>query len=172
MSRRAFAGRSHIVVTVVAVVVAIVATAVVTTMLGTEDTPSPAKSEPGAYTKWFVAQALDRYERDGRQATLDYFNAPESVDGEWYVFIADETGEVISHPTVPTNVGENLYGPLGTDATERDFGSEIMAATETGKWVDYIYLNPATGLEGVKHTWVVKQDDYIFGSGWYEEGSG
>ena len=134
--------------------------------------PPATKAEPGAYTKEYVARAVFRYQGEGRDPTIDYFNSPESVDGEWYLFIVDETGEVIAHPTVPENVGRSLYGPLGTDVTGRDFGSEIMAATEVGKWVDYVYLNPATGREGVKHSWVVRHDGLVFGSGWYEDPSG
>ena len=33
--------------------------------------PGPTKDEPGAYTKAFVQDAIDRYEADGREATID-----------------------------------------------------------------------------------------------------
>ncbi len=132
--------------------------------------PPPTKAEPGAYTKAFVDEAVWRHVRDGLDATIDYYNSTESVDDEWYVFIFDEDGIILSHATVPENVGMSLLGPLGTDSTGREFGSELMAATETGRWVDYVYRNPTTGAEGTKHSWVVKYDGYWFGSGWYEEG--
>ncbi len=130
----------------------------------------PTKAEPGAYTKAFVADAIWRYQGEGRQAVIDYYNSPRSIDGEWYVFISDDQGVLLSHAAIPENVGESLYGPLGTDSTGYDFGSEMAAAPESGKWVDYVYLNPATGEEGTKHSWVVRHDDLIFGAGWYEEG--
>ena len=44
----------------------------------------------------------------------------------------------------------------------------MLTATEEGKWVGYVYLNPTTEKEEQKHTWVVKHDGLIFGSGWYE----
>ena len=44
-----------------------------------------------------------------------------------------------------------------------------MAATEEGHWVEFILLNPATGQNQKKHTWVARHDGLIFGSGWYEE---
>ena len=28
---------------------------------------------------------------------LAHYNSPDSVNGQWYVFIADETGELIGH---------------------------------------------------------------------------
>ena len=44
-----------------------------------------------------------------------------------------------------------------------------MEVTEAGRWVSYVFLNPATGDEGIKHSWVVRHDGLIIGSGWYEK---
>ena len=52
--------------------------------------PPPAQAERSAYTQWFVGQALARYDAQGRQATLDYYNAPTSADGDWYLFVIEE----------------------------------------------------------------------------------
>ena len=49
------------------------------------------------------------------------------------------------------------------------FGDDVMAAAEKGRWVEFILLNPAIGRNRKKHTWVVRRDGLIFGSGWYEE---
>ncbi len=48
------------------------------------------------------------------------------------------------------------------------YGPEILEADEAGRWVSYVYLNPETGEEQRKHSWVVRRDEWIFGSGWYE----
>ena len=48
------------------------------------------------------------------------------------------------------------------------FGDVMLGATEDGLWVDYVFFNPKTGKQDVKHSWVIKRDDLIFGSGWYE----
>lgn len=33
-------------------------------------------------TRGFLSRkAIERYERDGRQATVDYYNRPENIDG-------------------------------------------------------------------------------------------
>ena len=127
------------------------------------------KAEPGAYTKQLVEKALWRYVGEGRQAVIDYYNTPESVDGEWYVFIFDEAGELLAHAD-PGLLGESLTGPLGTDVTGYDFGSVMLEAPESGVWVDYMFENPATGEQGVKHSWVIEHEGLFFGSGWYEEG--
>ena len=126
--------------------------------------------EPGAYTKSFVDAAIERYEQNGRADAVAYYNSEESVQGEWYVFIVDEEGRIIAHPTVPDNIGRNLRDVLGTDITGYDFGSVMLAVDEgESRWVDYTFLNPARrNLQEVKHTWVVRQDGLLFGSGWYE----
>ena len=58
----------------------------------------PPRSSPIEYTKFFVEKAISRYKSQGLDATLAYYNRPESIDGQWYVFIIDETDLVIGHP--------------------------------------------------------------------------
>ena len=126
-----------------------------------------SKADRAGYTVATVEKALRLYDSKGREATLAYYNSPESVDGEWYVIIADENKEIIAHPN-PDVLGESLFGPRGVDFTGYRHGEAIASATEAGKWVDYIFFNPATGREEYKHTWAVRHDGLIFGSGWYQ----
>ena len=128
----------------------------------------PSKSEPAAYTQAFVERAIHRYNTEGLQATLDYYNSPQSIDGQWYIFIAD-ADTMLAHAAIPVLVGRNtddIKGPDGFPVNE-----QIAAvATEDGAWVDYTWVNPNTGESETKHSWVVVQDDILFGSGWYEPG--
>ncbi len=122
-----------------------------------------------AYTQAYVEQAIRRYNADGRQATLDYYNTLESVSGDLYLFVLDENYKLIVHPTVPTTIGMDIRGPLGTDITGKNYGAESVTVDEQGKWVDYVYLNPANDFDYErKHSWVVRRDNLLFGSGWYE----
>ena len=127
------------------------------------------KAEPGVYTKAFVAEAIWRYDAEGRDATIAYYNTPESMDGEWYLFVIGEDGEVLAHTAIPENVGLFVEKPLGIDANGYDFGAAMLAVTEAGSWVSYVYENPARGnfLE-TKHAWVIRHDGLVFGSGWYQ----
>ena len=125
------------------------------------------KSDRSGYTVAMVEQALQRYEAEGREATVAYYNSPESVDGQWYVFIVDENDQVIAHANQDL-LGEDLKGDLGVDVTGYRFGDLMSTATEEGMWVDYVFNNPATGAEQTKHTWVVRHDGVLIGSGWYE----
>ena len=72
---------------------------------GGSDSIAPSKSDPPAFTKAFVQQAIDRYDEEGRDATIAYYNTKESVDGEWYIFITDESDVTIARATVPDNIG-------------------------------------------------------------------
>ena len=127
----------------------------------------PTKDEPEAYTKALVERAIQRYERDGMQATIDYFNTAESVDGEWYVFIiGQEDGLTIAHHNSEF-IGRDPS--LRVDPTGYFYGDEMLGATEEGRWVNYVLLNPETGKNQQKHTWIKRHDGLLFGSGWYEE---
>ena len=134
----------------------------------------PPRSAYAEYTKFFVQNAISRYESDGLDATLAYYSRPESVDGQFYVFIVDENDLVIGHPD-PQRLGLDVKGWVGTDANGYNFGPDMLSATEDGKWVSYVYQNPESGDLGagytgefeLKNAWVVKHDGLLFASGWY-----
>lgn len=155
----------------IAVLIAIAAlmVAVSCSVQVTQPPPDPA-DDPAAYTQYFVNQAIAYYKANGRQATIDHYNTPESVHGAWYVFIFDENDVMLAHAPIPDNVGlraDQILGAGGYPA-----GAQVAAAaTAEGAWTDYTYPNPATGAFESKHTWVLRHDGLIFGSGWYEEGA-
>ena len=134
----------------------------------------PPRSAPAEYTKFFVDNAIVRYESEGLDATLAYYNRPESIDGQWYAFIIDENDTVIGHPDVQ-RLGLDVKGWVGTDANGYNFGPEMLSATEEGKWVSYVFRNPESGSLGsdysgeleLKNVWVVRRDGLLFASGWY-----
>ena len=131
----------------------------------------PSRSAPAEYTQHVVDNAIARYETQGLDATLAHYNSPQSIDGQWYVFIIDENDLVIAHPD-PERLGLDLKGWVGTDANGYEFGPAMLAATEDGAWVSYVYRNPESGgvesgaLE-LKHVWVERHDGLLFASGWY-----
>ena len=134
----------------------------------------PPTSAPVEYTKFFVEKAISRYETQGLDATLAYYNRPESIDGQWYVFIIDENDKVIGHPDVQ-RLGLDVKGWVGTDANGYNFGPDMLSATGEGKWVSYVFRNPESGSLGsdhsgtlqLKNAWVVKHEGLLFASGWY-----
>ena len=105
----------------------------------------PSKASPADYTRHVVDNAITKYRAQGLDATLAHYNSPQSVDGQWYVFIIDENDVVIGHPD-PERLGLDLKGWVGTDANGYNFGPEMLSATEDGKWVSYVYRNPESGV--------------------------
>ena len=77
---------------------------------------------------------------------------PDSVDGRWYVFMYDENNVRIAHPTVKSLLGKPVDGPTGVDINGYAYGKDMVKTTEAGQWVSYVFLNPSTGREEVKHT--------------------
>ena len=156
--------RMILAVAAVAVVVVVFAVIVVGGLVVRDD--APTKDEPAEYTKALVDEAIDRYERDGRQATIDYYSSTESVDGAWYVFVVGPDGVTIAHHN-PTFLGRDPSERV--DAAGYFYGDDLLGATEEGRWVDYVLLNPETGQDRQKHTWAMRHDGLLFASGWYEE---
>ena len=130
--------------------------------------PGPSRAKLSGFTKAFVSQAINLYEAVGLNGTLEYYNTPESADGQWYVFIADEDGILIAHPTISENVGQSLLGEVGIDPeTDHPYGLDILGTYGEGQWFRYNFHNPHTGEIERKNTWVVRHDGLFFGSGWY-----
>lgn len=127
----------------------------------------PPKSDPAAYTQAFVQQAIDRYNADGLEEAVAFYNDSESVDGQWYIFIAEDDGPTIAHAVIPDLVGHPFVDIVGPDGSP--VGIAIMdGATAEGAWIDYTYTNPDSGEVESKHSWAVIHDGLLFGSGWYE----
>ena len=156
-----------LVLAAVGTAVAVAALVVGVVALRDDNTDAPAKGNAPAYTVWLVEQALDRYDGEGLDATLDHYNSRASVDGPWYVFIVNEEGLITGHYDAEVR-GQSLIGPIGTDITGYEFGRAMVAAGEEGRWVTYVFTNPETGQHQRKHSWVVRHDRYLFGSGWYD----
>ena len=130
---------------------------------------SVSRSDQSAYTQEYVRLAIGLYEASGRQALIDYYNNPNSLDDRWYMFIADETGQLIVHGANRDLVDTPLVDVTGANAYP---SGQIVAddASPDGAWSDYIFYNPETNRSQIKHSWLVTHDGLIFGSGWYEDG--
>ena len=126
----------------------------------------PPKSDQPAYTQSIVEQALNLYDASGIDVVVEYYNDPVNVDGEWYVFVIDaETERTIGHyrPEIRDRQPSERI-----DSTGYFYGDDVLAAQEDGRWVQYYFRDPSTGEDTLKNSWVVRRDNYIFGSGWYD----
>ena len=131
--------------------------------------PGPRRSDQPAYTQEYVRLALNLYDASGRDVLVDYYNDPVSVDGQWYLFVADESGKLIAHGADQDLVGVPLADVVGANGYP---SGRIISddADEDGEWSEYVFYNPSSGRSQIKHSWLIKHDGLIFGSGWYEDG--
>ncbi len=110
--------------------------------------PEPA-SEPDddALTTAYVMQAIERYESDGREATVAYYNSRESVEGQRFMSIIDaDTNVLLTSPLRPAAVG--VVVPA--------------SATEEGIWIERQGSNPITNQREPRRTFFILRDGLIF----------
>ena len=127
----------------------------------------PSRVDAAKIVKQQVAAALARYQEVGRQV-FDEISRTDGdyIDGEIYVFVLNADGVSLAHAANPSLVGQNLYNLK--DSTGAFIVQGILEiASPEGSWGDYLFKNPLTGNEEPKRSWVVKRDDLIFGSGYY-----
>ena len=126
---------------------------------------SNVREDAAAAAQDYVRKATDMYDQEGLDATVAYYDSLASVDGQFYLFMVDESDLYIAHPIFPSLKGTDVKNV--TDAAGYDLGKEIAKATVAGHWVDYLWLNPASGREENKSAWVIRHDGVIFASGYY-----
>ena len=105
-----------------------------------------------------------------RQYNLNPDGAFDTINGftsqsEHYPFVLNpDTLKVVAHGSDPTRVGAT-----SVTLTNSTVSLEEFRGLENGEgvWSEYTFLNPTTGLESLKTSWIVKHDGYLFGSGYY-----
>ena len=134
---------------------------------GEPETGPPAwrGADPREYTVQYVHQAIARYERDGLDSLLNYYNSVASFEGEWYLFATDANDIYHVHPLLPDLIGTDINDVVGSDGYE--LGKALARATEEGVWVEYLWPHPVTLKEVPKVSYAVRRDGMLFASGYY-----
>ena len=134
---------------------------------GEPETGEPAwrDADPREYTVEYVDRAIERYEQDGLEAMLNYYNSVASFEGEWYLFATDAADIYHVHPLLPQLIGTDINDVVGSDGYR--LGEELAKATEEGVWVEYLWPHPVTLEEVPKVGYAVRRDGMLFASGYY-----
>ena len=122
-------------------------------------------ADPREYTVEYVERAITRYERDGLESMLNYYNSVASFEGEWYLFATDANDIYHVHPLLPQLIGTDIKDVVGSDGYE--LGKALAQATEEGVWVEYLWPHPVTLQEVPKVGYAVRRDGLLFASGYY-----
>ena len=109
------------------------------------------------------------YDHDGRDEALAFFGIPPEVPISTYLFIVDPDSGVVE----AQNVDPNLIGAASdwdvisamADMSVDELLGEL--SIERGVWVEYEFMNPETGKQEIKRTWLTMHDGLVFGSGYY-----
>ena len=112
-----------------------------------------------------VIEARGRVQAETAVATLNYYRSPESIDGEFYVWLAYPTGRIAADATMPELEGENI-----AEAYPPEVAQEILGVREfETRWISHEWPNPVTGQEELKHTYVSRFFGFYIISGYYGE---
>jgi len=119
-----------------------------------------------------VERAVALFQRSGQSALASITATPqEFADRDMYVFAWDRACVYHAFSGKPQNVGKRAADILGTDT--RQLVQDVWAAAGAGGgWVDYDFLNPATGQVAPKTSYVMPvRDDLVLGCGIYKTSS-
>jgi cytochrome c len=128
---------------------------------------SSASSANETKAQLMVEWAVKHFEQHGPEATIAAINAGGSFkDGEIYVFMIAQDGVSVANAADQSKIGTDTSGLKDSDG--KYYVREILdSATPEGAWVHYRRVNPATGKEQPKMSWVRKVDGYVIGCGIY-----
>ena len=114
-----------------------------------------------------VDLAIFSYDNNG-MAAFDAITPDEPVTtDESYPFVLDAaTLEVVAYGASQDMVGTIYDHVLGSGAISK---GDILADIEMDgyTWITHTAVNPATGSEQLKRSWLEAKDGYIFGAGYY-----
>ena len=138
---------------------------------GGPESGSPAwqEADPREYTVEYVSQAIERYEREGLESMLNYYNSVASFEGQWYLFATDAADVYHVHPLISRLIGTDIKDVVGSDGYE--LGKELAKAIDGGEgvWVEYLWPHPVTLKEVPKVGYAVRHDGMLFASGYYPQ---
>ena len=106
-----------------------------------------------------IAAGIAEYEESGLESLTR-----ESTD-DYYLFVLDGEGRIVAHGADPSLVGRAAFDLVEPDKTLDEINAELDSSGDA--WVQYRFVNPATGSEELKRSRLVLHDGYVFGSGVY-----
>ena len=114
-----------------------------------------------------VESAIEAYDANGTASFVEMTALSMTfVDRDFYIFVFDPNHRLVAHGANAALIGDDAT--ILVDVNGVPFGNTmVVTADEDGEWVDYTWVDPLTGNEEPKSSFVVLHDGYIFGSGIY-----
>ena len=124
---------------------------------------------PDADTQSVVDYAIFIYEHNREDNDWIDIITPEQpiVSDDLYSFIFNATDlKTVAHGAIPDRIGHIPYAI--TDTADRPIDDIIDELAANGNtWTTYTFLNPSTGTDQLKRTYLQMRDGLIFASGYY-----
>ncbi len=113
-----------------------------------------------------VDETLNMYNSDKDNAFANINDISANLISHYPFVLDPTTKKVVAHGENPNRVGVSSL-ILGSYADKP--ADQIMEKLQSDGevWVDYVFIDPLTGEDGLKRSWLVLHDGYIFGSGFY-----
>ena len=108
-----------------------------------------------------VASAIFGYESSGDVGSID----SEARIPFYYFVIDPRTSEVVAHGADGDLGGSDSLSLTAAEMSREDILAELRE--KSGTWSEYSTINPRTGIEEHKRSWLTLHDGYIFGAGYY-----
>ena len=88
-----------------------------------------------------------------------------------YLFVIDpETLEVVKHGGKPDLAADDSLSLTAADRTTAEILEDLEGSL--GTWSEYTTVNPETGMQEHKRSWLTMYDGYVFGAGYYDSDLG
>ena len=109
-------------------------------------------------------EARARVQAETALPTLNYYKSTDSIEGEFYVWLAAPGGNILADPAMPGLVGQNI-----ADAYP-EVGQEILSVQRLQtRWISHQWPNPETGRVELKHSYVTRFFNFYIVSGYYDD---
>ena len=118
--------------------------------------------------KYVVEETINMYNANKEIAFGNINDLSENLVSH-YPFVLDPgTRYIVAHGADQDRVG--IPSLILGDYADKPYDTiiaELQDDDNDGAWVDYVFIDPATNDDGLKRSWLVLHDGYIFGAGFY-----
>ena len=113
-----------------------------------------------------VDNALAIYSESGQDAFAQI--TALNVTEDWYPFVLNMDAVEIADGSILDRSMDVVWAPYELNAALVDVRETLESGQ--GAFISYVFLNPSTGEQQAKKTWIVMHDEYLFGAGFYLSG--
>ena len=114
----------------------------------------------------YVEETIRMYDADKDNAFAKITSLAGNPVVHYPFVLSGDLKTVLAHGLLPERVDTPAFIISQYSDTPHDVLIEDLQNTN-GVWVDYIFLDPETNEDGLKRSWIVLHDGYVFGAGYY-----